>query len=369
MKISSCRHISSGFTWFKGAILVMILVLPAESIGQRKPARQIINPYEFVDWQKHGQYKANLNAHTMVGKGWMNPRSVVEEYQKSGYHILAITDFNSVTYPWDEFSGMKAGDLSLSRIAHIVPKPFEDTSIPASDTMFRGISPSDAGMVAVQGCGLLLGKHEVNSYFSNLAGPDEYSPDQTVEENKISVLNHPGMKMASINSYTGLFRRHHYLKGMEIFNSDSRHRLLLRTWDSLLVAVASERPIWGFSNDAFYSVRDLGKNWNVFLLPALNEEEVRLAMNKGAFYLVHAPMGPNGPHPPVIKSIRVDRKRGMIRIESEGKHSIAWFSNGSKKGRGAKFKVRKLVESCQYVRAELYGPGNSIVCTQPFFIR
>jgi hypothetical protein len=135
------------------------------------------------------------------------------------------------------------------------------------------------------------------------------------------------------------------------------------------MVAAPERPVWGFSNDAFYSGRDLGKNRNIFLLPVLNEKEVRLAMENGAFYLVHAPMGPAGPQPPVIKSIQVDQKRGTIRIESEGKHSIVWISNGSRKRRGAKFNIRKLVESSPYVRAELYGPGNSVVCTQPFFIR
>ncbi|MGV8096106.1 MAG: fibrobacter succinogenes major paralogous domain-containing protein [Mangrovibacterium sp.] len=51
---------------------------------QSQSVRQIQNPYERVDWTKHGQYKANLNAHTMVSNGWMNPQSVVEEYKKSG---------------------------------------------------------------------------------------------------------------------------------------------------------------------------------------------------------------------------------------------------------------------------------------------
>ena len=140
-------------------------------------------------------------------------------------------------------------------------------------------------------------------------------------------------------------------------------------WDSLLMVFAPEKPVWGFSNDAFFSGRDLGKNWNVFLLPFPDEKEVRLAMEKGAFYLVHAPLGPAGPQPPVIKSIQVDQERGTIRIKSAGHHSIVWMANGVEAGRGAKFSIGKLKDPGRYVRAVLYGPGKSVVCTQPFLIR
>jgi hypothetical protein len=351
------------------ASLVMILVFSGSSKGQGQPFRQIENPYEIVDWKNFGQYKANLNAHTLVGNGWMNPKSVVEEYKKAGYRILAITDQNTVTYPWDEFSKLKASELSYSRVYHIVPKPFEDVSIPLADTEFSGISPSDAGMTAIRGCSLKFGTHGVNSYFCDHQNSDGNSPDSLAAKNGLAVLNHPGQEKYPVVRYVELFERYKHLKGIEIFTSNGRHSPLLGTWDSILTALAPARPVWGFSNDDFYARRDLGKNWNVLLLPEVNEKEVRQAMENGTFFAVHSPQGPGGPQPPVIKSIQVNREKGTIRIECVGHKTVVWISNGIKTGSGPEFSVRRLPEGSSYVRAEIHGSGQTFVCTQPFIIR
>lgn len=341
----------------------------AEPQSQSQPVRQIQNPYERVDWTKHGQYKANLNAHTMVSDGWMNPQSVVEEYKKSGYRILAITDAHAVTYPWEEFSKLKAGNLTFSRIYHMVLKPLEENPITRGETDFRDISPSNISMVAIPGCELSFEKHGVNSYFNDHNSSDGNLFEATAAKNGLMVLKHPGQHQFPAGWYVGLYKRYRHLAGIEVFNSEKRFNDVRQLWDSILTVMAPVRPVFGFSNDDLYSMRDLGRNWNVFLLPELNEQEVRRAMEKGIFYLVHAPQGTEGLQPPVIKSIEVDQEKGTIRIESHGQNLIVWISNGMEIGRGAKFSVKKLPVNSSYVRAELYGAGNSVVCTQPFFIK
>ncbi|MDX9880829.1 MAG: hypothetical protein RBS73_02110 [Prolixibacteraceae bacterium] len=369
MELKNYYRNSFVLTIFIRTALILLLISAISFHGQSQSVRQIQNPYEHVDWTKYKQYKANLNAHTLVSNGWMNPQSVVEEYKKSGYHILAITDRHIVTYPWNEFSRFKTSDLSFSRIYHIVPKPFEDHSIPLQDTVFKGVDPLKAEMVAIQGSALLHEKHGVNSYFNDLDNSEGNVLDATAAKKGLAVLNHPGLEKFSVGWYVNLLKQYQHLKGIEIFNSNGRYPRLLRTWDSIQTAMASARPVWGFSNDDFYSKRDLGKNWNVFPLSRLNEKEVRVAMEKGAFYLVHAPQGVKGPQPPAIKSIQVDRKKGTIRIESTGQDSVVWISGGIKMGEGEVFSLKDLPAKSKYVRAEIHGAGNSFVCTQPFFVK
>jgi hypothetical protein len=133
--------------------------------------------------------------------------------------------------------------------------------------------------------------------------------------------------------------------------------------------VAPVRQVWGFANDNFLSLRDLGESWNVMIVNELSERKIRKALENGTFYMVHAPQGHNGPQPPVINSIQINSKRGIIDIEASGQDSIIWIANGIKVGNGSHFCIKKLPENSKYIRAELFGAGNSIVCTQPFLMK
>jgi hypothetical protein len=352
---------------------VMSGVLMGASLAGCNPGRQIANPYQTVDWDKYGQYRANLHTHTMVSDGWMNPHTVVDKYREAGYQILAISDHNSVTWPWENFSGFKAGSSIGNRIARRELKPQEEDWIRTDDLQFRDVNPSELGMIAVQ-ANEFSSHHHINSFFNDHNGTktEVESLEATAAKNGLTVLNHPGRYhdpnpgVYSLEWYAGLFRRFPHLLGMEVYNCGKRfpHDDLL--WDSLLTVLASERPVWGFSNDDMHSLRDFGRNWNIFPLPELKVEEVRRAMENGSFYFVYAPDGQNGPQPPVIKSIHVNRRKGKIRIISSGSDSIAWISEGRKIMHGEQFRLKKPFERIRYIRAELYGADETIVCTQPF---
>jgi len=85
--------------------------------------------------------------------------------------------------------------------------------------------------------------------------------------------------------------------------------------------------------------------------------------------MVHAPLGHNGPTPPEIKSIKVNQKKGTITINVAGSDEVLWVSEGKKVGSGNEFQVNALPEGSKYVRAEVHGKENTVVCTQPFFVK
>lgn len=339
-----------------------------------QPVRQIENPYHAINWKRDRQYKSNLHTHTMVSDGWMNPHTVVEKYHEKGYQILAITDHNSVTYPWEDFSGLKVSGKTIKRIEDKTLKPQEEEIITTADLNFKNVRPSELGMIAIQG-NELSSHHHMGSLFNDHNGTttEDESLKATAAKNGVNILNHPGRyhetnpKQYSLEWYLDLYRRYPHLLGMEVYNCGNRfpHDDLL--WDSVLTVIAPARPVWGFSNDDMHSMRDFGRNWNVFPLPEFNEQEVRQAMENGAFYFVYAPEGHDGAQPPVIESIKVNR--GIIGINSAKHDSIAWINNGKTIKRGNKFRIKDTGEEINYIRAEIYGADYSVVCTQPFFIK
>jgi hypothetical protein len=360
--------------YFFRTLLLIALVLVG--IIGCKPSWQIENPYTTVDWEKYGQYKANLHTHSMVSDGWMNPHTVVEKYHKAGYRILAISDHNSVTYPWEEFSKFEASDKTKQRIESKVLKPQEEELIELADLKFKDVKPSDMGMLAIQ-ANELSSHHHMCSFFSDHNGTttEVESLEATAVKNGITILNHPGRYTGSnpdhynLKWYLNLFKSYNYLVGLESFNCGKRFPHDRQLWDSILTVMAPIRPVWGFSNDDMHSMRDFGRNWNVFLLPDLSEQEVRQAMEKGIFYFVYAPEGHNGTQVPIIKSIKVNQRRGEIMINASKQDSIVWISDGKRICRGNQLLLKELPKTSNYVRAELYGAEFSIVCTQPFIIK
>ncbi len=333
------------------------------------PSWQIRNPYRGVDWQKHQQYKANLHSHTMVRGGWMNPQSVVEVYRNLDYRILAITEHFAVIYPWEAFSKFEPAAKSLQRIKDKTPKPDETTAMQPDEAVFKNVNPAEIGMTAIQGNEVSFKGHDINSFFSDYNGLfSDGTLDTIAVKGGLVVLNHPGRYKFPVDWYVDLYQRYRQLVGIEVFNCGNRYPHDRQKWDSLLTALSPDRPVWGFSNDDLHSLRDLGRNWNVMVLPEQNEKWVRRAMEEGFFYFVNAPVGHKGIKPPEIHSITVNNKKRCIQITAAGADSIIWISQGHKIGKGETLYI-KTKDVDKYVRAELYGAGNAIVCTQPFMIK
>ncbi len=336
------------------------------------PSWNIDNPYAEVDWESHGQHKANFHTHTTRSDGRLNPHQVVDEYHALGYEILAIADHNGVTYPWTEFSAMEASDLSHRRQEEN-PDRYPD------DFVFEDRDPASLGMIDIQ-ANELSSHHHMGSFFNDHKRPpygqqvdytvtEEESIRDVGENDGIVMLYHPGRYDETVDWYTDLYRRHDHLFGLEVYNQGDRYPEDRMIWDSILTVTMPDRPVWGYSNDDMHSRAQLGRNWNVMILPELSHESVRHGMENGLSYFIYAPEGHEGPEPPQIQSIDVNNRRGTIEITATNYERILWISEGRVLHEGNTVDLNELPEPGNYIRAKLFGNAESIAGTQPFGIR
>lgn len=332
------------------------------------PKWEIKNPYENVDWENHHKYKSNLHTHTTRSDGRLSPQKVVDRYHELGYKILALTDHNEVTFPWVSFSQLSSSGRAQERL--------QNGEIDSSAVIYEDRSPDDLKMFAIQ-ANEVSSPHHLGSFFSNYQkrpGEEYKIIGEIGEKNGLILLNHPGRYTArypekyNANWYVELFKQFNHVTGMEVYNQGDRYPNDRILWDSVLIETMPERPIWGYSNDDFHAgLSNLGRNWNLFLLPELSEESIRMGMLEGRFLYVYATDGHSGPKPPEVESINVNVRKGIIEIKSTGQDSIRWISNGNVVCRGNNIHLSKTAEIKDYVRAEIYGPG-SVTGTQPFGI-
>ena len=331
----------------------------------------IMNPYESVNWSEYGQYKANLHTHTTMSDGRMNPQEVVDRYHVLGYNILAITDHNTVTYPWTGFSEMEASKSALNRMK-------ENPDEMPENLIFEDRDPKVLGMIDIQG-NELSRHHHTGSFFNDHDGTktEEESLDAIAGKNGLAILFHPGryngsyrrqhLPSLSVEWYVDLYQRYDHLIGLEVYNAGDRYPQDRIIWDSILVATMPSRPVWAYSNDDMHLLANLGHNWNMMILPELNYDQVRQGMKNGHSYFVYSPNGHDGN--PVIENINIDRNKGTIEIKARDYDSISWIMGGNVKIRGNKINLNELEEDLSYIRAELYGKGETVTGTQPFGIR
>jgi hypothetical protein len=327
------------------------------------PGWEIQNPYENINWDRHGQYKANFHTHTTRSDGRMNPQTVIDHYHRLGYNILAITDHNEVTYPWVGFSEMTASKTSLNRMES------DPGSMPVN-LVYEDRDPDALGMIDIV-ANELSRHHHMGSFFNDHNGTttEEESLDATAAKNGIAMLYHPGRYTRSVEWYVNLYRNYDHLFGLEVYNQGDRYSNDRILWDSILTVTMPDRPVWGYSNDDMHSLPQLGRNWNMLILPELSSEWVRKGMEHGLSYFVYAPGGHDGPSPPIIESINVNKNRGTIQVNASGYESVEWISEGRVVFDGNRINLNEIEELGSYVRAKVYGPGETVAGTQPFGIK
>jgi predicted metal-dependent phosphoesterase TrpH len=322
---------------------VIILMNIVTNDGCNKAAFRIEDPYADMDWSNDGQYKANFHTHTTVGEASAEPESVINDYKSKGYSILALTDHDNngpvePTWPWPEFD---KGSQALT-------------------------------MVAIKGNEISEIHHMVslfNDFGDSLVPSENKALEEIGDRDGLAVFNHPGRYEKSVEWYTDMYRRYDHLIGLEVYNKRDRYPGDRKTWDAILTQLVPERAVWGLANDDMHKPdEDLGFSWNVILLPELTRKEVRRALERGRFYFVHSPLGPTGPAVPVIESIQVNEQLGTIDLQVSGHDSITWISQGNIVHTGNRLNLVELADVDKYVRAEICGPDNITIGTQPFLI-
>jgi hypothetical protein len=323
----------------------------------------ITDPYEQVDWKKDGQYKANLHTHTTNSDGHLAPNTVVDRYHQLGYQILALTDHNAVTYPWTAFASMKPAPHSEKLLA--------EGRVSKDDLVYQNRDPRQLGMIAIQG-NEVSSPHHVNSLFNDYNHPtlqEDSAFTAVAARNGLIIINHPGRYKHNAQWYIDFYRKYGHLKGMEIYNNGDRYPNDRQLWDSVLVALLPDRPVWAYSNDDMHQERSLGRNWNIFVLPELSEEWVRKGIEEGRSFYVYSPEGRRTQSIPEIHAVRVDQKKGRIQLIVTGQDSISWISGGKVVQKGSSVRLKDCPELSAYVRAEIFGPRGVVMGTQPFIIQ
>lgn len=70
---------------------VFLLLGIVGSSRSMEPGLIIDNPYQEVNWETDGRYRANFHTHTTGSDGNLNPHDVIDRYNDLNYHILALT--------------------------------------------------------------------------------------------------------------------------------------------------------------------------------------------------------------------------------------------------------------------------------------
>ena len=83
-----------------GRINILDLIFARNNLGTQSKLATIDNPYKDVNWATFGRHKGNFHTHTTQSDGSMSPGTVIDQYKQLGYSVLALTDHNTVTYPW-----------------------------------------------------------------------------------------------------------------------------------------------------------------------------------------------------------------------------------------------------------------------------
>ncbi|MCL2563549.1 MAG: S-layer homology domain-containing protein [Oscillospiraceae bacterium] len=388
----------------------------------------IVNPYEGVDWDAFGQYRAAMHVHTTRSDGG-NFRDTVLDHFNKGFDILAIAD-HDVVFEGDWADGGLHALTPAERDAILdgsfagpFPGAFNDGDL------WR---PQDNGMIPLPFTNEQSRHQHILTFWADVVRDQLTTQDEVLgavaEAGGLAILAHPGRytggmhggapglaasrNPAIIARYIELFDRfatvsgERSLLGMEMFNRlDNETRMDRVLWDEMLTRLMPyNMPIWGFSNDDSHNLNEIGYNWNVFPLETLHADNVREAMEDGAFYMVtrmNRGLGPTDtainttvadgmPNPlpnggradtlflleqptPGITNIEVDGN--VITIEGADYDRIEWVTGGNATGGGTIIHTGPTFDvtahwadiNGNYVRAQLVST-TGMALTQPFGI-
>ena len=355
----------------------------------------ITNPYETVDWENWGQYKAMLHAHTLYSDGEMDVKDVVEEYYAQGYDILAITDHGVVNKGWDKKPEMLPligynqyirwlTPLSAERYAEITS---------GADRDGRGMLDVPLG---IEMNGVVMRKNHVNGFFCGYGQGDwgieedyEGPVAETEKAGGISFINHPGDFYAAhhdkeraydteyLKIWADIFLKYKSCVGMEVYNErDTVARYDRVIWDNLLqYTIPRGRNIWAFANDDSHFLSTIGVNAEIMLMPENTVENLRTAMENGTFFacstISKEEMGEEfrgtGDYA-VVKKIDIDEANDVIAltIESTTDYTVEWIADGEIIATGDSINLRDYSEEIgSYVRFQIKNEGG-IVLSQAF---
>ena len=276
----------------------------------------ISNPYDAVDWDTWGQYKAATHVHSKMSDGHIEFSAQVENYYRYGFDALAMTDHMTVNRGW---TAKKTGTSNRPLVF-----AYNGTNSPLSEERYQQMQTgSDRGgrpmidiPLGIELNGMSTKKCHINGYYADAGhGDAELSSSgvsgcvTAISKNHaaggITHINHIGEFMeandydtaadAFANVYTNsfisdmvskVFRTYSSCIGMELVNkSDNRTRWDRYLYDEFLMRLAPVgRTLWGFCEDDSHYEDEIDQNCQWFVLPQNNAANIRTAMENGNFF-------------------------------------------------------------------------------------
>ena len=336
----------------------------------------ILNPYRYIDWETVGSYRAQLHVHTDRSDGKHSPAYNIARYQELGFHFLALTEHNRVTYPW-------------SRFGH-VPTPNEGG-------LFDGLT-----IQAVIGNELSRSHHAISLFSDFRARPlihvESHATMRALSRHNSqgrAILAHPGRYVPNLrlldfplwphnlNYYVGMFMSHQNLLGLEVFSQNDRHRNDRILWDRILNRTMPYRLVWAFAADDNHG-EHFGFNKVTALLEEPTVPNLQKNLDMGAFTASsfgrfdpaildtrHGAAGARWDYVPRLERVEVCDETGYITIIAANYTDIVWTTyNGIIAGTGNTLNYRGNPTLKRFVRVTMtnYIDGVLVATTllQPF---
>lgn len=375
---------------------------------------KIISPYNNINElinSPENHYKTNLHTHSTYSDANFTMTDMIEGFYDNDFDILAFAEHGILGKEWDQEPSIiplfRFQLLWHGKRAHPTTEQYKNIlsgthkTQKNSRTKKRGLQcvPN-----AIEANMLTLVKNHVNGYFTDDACEGIYGkendyeiPIRKIEQSGgVSHINHPtdwlraykdpecAKVEKNIEFFADLLRRYKSCLGIEVLNMyDGPNRSDRILWDELLKRLIPEgdRTVWGFANSDAHRVCEIDTAFMDFILPEYSLENLRLAMENGAFFslaryaknelgedFVGVGVLPN------VTDVTVDEENQSITIKGADADAIDWiadgeiiFSENAENGNIAStLDLTRFSDkiSC-YVRAQLKGKGG-ICMTQAF---
>jgi hypothetical protein len=392
------KHTAKGIAALLLATLLFALcAVPLTTAAAAPPDYTVTSPYDGVDWATWKLYKGNLHTHSTFSDGNLSLSDVVEEYYRQGYEILGVSDHGVIGQAWD-VAPQTAPPLDVQNWFKERPVLTKERFAEITAGTDRGGSGMLCVPQAIELNAAVLYKNHMNGYFSGWGQGwwgfenDYRTPIAMTEKTGgLTVINHPGDWLgsagdpaaahdpANINFFGDILRDYKSCLGIEVYNRvDTVTRQDRALWDELLRRLIPEgRQVFGFANDDSHVLTDIGSTAEYFLLPANTLENLRTAMETGAFLassrydrirLGDSFVGDKDTPYPLISNIVIDNTADTIALTVTDTTTVEWIADGEVIATGATLVLADHADAIgSYVRAQLIGPGG-ITTTQAFVV-
>lgn len=378
------------------SVLMLSTVMTVSAFAYQETDYTIVNPYESVDWSTWGTYKANLHTHSTASDGKVDLPDMVNFYYEKGYDVLAMTDHGVINNGWNKARKIYPPFNMFQKLTKMSDEEYNKITT-GSDRGGKGMTDVTGGIEVNMA---VISKTHVNGFFtqygSGVWGKENDYETAVAEIDKAggySVLNHIGdwtgskkdpeisRNKAVVSYFANMLDKYRSCLGMEIVNNkDSVTRADRILWDELLkVVIPTGRNVWGFSNDDSHYEHEVGKSFEMMMMPKNTLENVKTAMINGTFFscsvFARAEIGNDFQgtgEVPLVTDIKVNQADNTIEIkldESRDCSAIEWIYDNKVIATGEKIDLNDYEDDLGcYVRFQLKGEGG-ITYSQAFELK